>query len=84
MERARLLKTVRSVSKILWSLVLPSLLVASLAGCAHPMPGDLDPTFGANGKVITDLGGDGGISALAIQTDGEIVAAGNVSLRFSP
>ena len=59
-------------------------LVASLAGSAYPMPGDLDPAFGSGGKVITDLGGDGGISAMAIQPDGKIVAAGSVSLCFGP
>ena len=39
-------------------------------------PGDLDPSFSADGKQITDFGlGDGG-SAVAIQGDGKIVVAG--------
>jgi uncharacterized delta-60 repeat protein len=37
--------------------------------------GDLDPSFGAQGKVITPIGG-GSIYAVAIQPDGKIVAAG--------
>ena len=40
--------------------------------------GNLDPTFGDNGKVIKDLyGRDCSIEALAIQSDGDILAAGN-------
>jgi uncharacterized delta-60 repeat protein len=41
--------------------------------------GQLDPTFGAGGKVIAalDAGGDG-LSAIALQADGKIVAAGSV------
>jgi hypothetical protein len=40
-------------------------------------PGDLDPTFGAGGKVTTDFRGfyDGG-SAAVLQSDGKIVVAG--------
>ncbi|MCL4297442.1 MAG: hypothetical protein KJ077_17015 [Anaerolineae bacterium] len=40
-------------------------------------PGDLDPTFGNGGKVLTDLGGNNSsISAMVLQPDGKIVAAG--------
>ena len=41
--------------------------------------GQLDPTFGSGGKVIAalDAGGDG-LSAIALQPDGKIVAAGSV------
>ena len=41
--------------------------------------GTLDTTFGSAGKVLTDLGGSGSVdvaSAVAIQPDGKIVAAG--------
>ena len=41
--------------------------------------GSLDATFGANGKVTTDFGGDTNIAFdLGIQKDGKIVAAGYV------
>ncbi|MGI8788174.1 MAG: FG-GAP-like repeat-containing protein [Pyrinomonadaceae bacterium] len=41
------------------------------------MPGDLDTTFGTSGKVITPIGNSNdGISAVAVQTDGKIIAAG--------
>ncbi|MEJ7701193.1 MAG: delta-60 repeat domain-containing protein [Pyrinomonadaceae bacterium] len=43
--------------------------------------GTLDATFGSGGKVITDFGYPGyvpGLSGLALQADGKIVAAGTV------
>jgi len=44
---------------------------------AEAAPGDLDPTFSGDGKVLTDIaGGDDGASAMAIQPDGKIVTAG--------
>ncbi len=49
-------------------LVLPALTFAA--------PGDLDPTFGIGGKVITG-GGLNVAQAMAIQSDGKIVAAGS-------
>lgn len=46
---------------------------------AAPADGSLDTSFGANGKVITDFGGDDdGASAAAVQSDGKIVTAGYV------
>jgi uncharacterized delta-60 repeat protein len=39
--------------------------------------GRLDPTFGTNGKVTTDFGGDGFAFAVAVQADGRLVAAGS-------
>src|SRR5262245_56152180 len=39
--------------------------------------GDLDPTFGVGGIVITDFSGGGDYAfTLALQSDGKIVAAG--------
>ena len=38
--------------------------------------GSLDPTFGVGGKVTTVVGGYGLVFALAIQTDGKLVAGG--------
>lgn len=35
-----------------------------------------DPTFGGDGKVVTDFGGVDALSALAVQPDGALVAAG--------
>jgi uncharacterized delta-60 repeat protein len=45
--------------------------------------GHLDATFGVGGKVITDFGGaPAGASALALQPDGKLVAAGSASPGF--
>ena len=38
--------------------------------------GSLDPTFSGNGKQTTDFGGSDGARAVALQTDGKIVAVG--------
>ncbi len=53
-----------------------ALVTAVLPGAAVAAPGDLDPSFGSSGKVTTDFGGSDAASAVAIQTDGRIVAAG--------
>jgi uncharacterized delta-60 repeat protein len=42
--------------------------------------GQLDPSFGQGGKVLTDVGSSGYASALAIQRDGRIVAAGHANV----
>jgi uncharacterized delta-60 repeat protein len=44
-------------------------------------PGDLDRTFGVNGKVVTDFGGLEAVEDLAVQSDGKIVAVGTT---FNP
>jgi len=35
-----------------------------------------DPTFGTDGRVVTDMGGADALAALAVQPDGRLVAAG--------
>jgi uncharacterized delta-60 repeat protein len=40
-------------------------------------PGDLDPSFGGDGKVTTDVGGLDQADGVAIQRDGKIVVAGS-------
>jgi uncharacterized delta-60 repeat protein len=44
--------------------------------------GTLDPSFGHNGKVISDLGSYGGARAVAIQSDGKIIASGGGANAF--
>ncbi len=48
----------------------------SAASASHGGDGNLDPSFGAGGKVTTDFGASGFGRALAIQADGKLVAAG--------
>lgn len=44
---------------------------------AQNAAGDLDPSFGNGGKVVTDFSGnDDGASSVAIQPDGKIIVAG--------
>jgi uncharacterized delta-60 repeat protein len=50
--------------------------LAASAGVAHAAPGDLDPSFGGDGKTTIDYGGVDGAQAVAVQPDGRIVLAG--------
>lgn len=62
---------------------LPTQLTsASLALTRYTTTGQLDTSFGTNGIVITTVGQNNisSVSALAIQSDGKIVAAGNSAL----
>jgi uncharacterized delta-60 repeat protein len=43
--------------------------------------GNLDPTFGTNGKVLTDFGGLDMAYGMAVQPDGRIVVAGFSNVR---
>jgi uncharacterized delta-60 repeat protein len=52
--------------------VLALLLVPS----AQARPGALDPSFGTGGKVTTAISDSSGASALVLQPDGKLVAAG--------
>jgi uncharacterized delta-60 repeat protein len=54
-----------------------ALVAAALPVAAVAAPGALDPTFGTGGEVTTDFGGSDGAQAVAIQSDGKIVAAGS-------
>jgi uncharacterized delta-60 repeat protein len=65
--------TARFVAAAVVALTFPVLLPAAR--------GDLDPTFGAGGKVTTDFGGNETAWGLALQPDGKAVVAGT---RFDP
>ena len=55
-----------------------AIVLAVGAGGAQAAGGQLDRTFGSGGKVLTDIGTESSdyANAVAIQTDGKIVAAG--------
>lgn len=59
-----------------WLLAFPFALVAQAAD------GDLDSTFGGDGKVTTSFTDPAGANAVAIQSDGEIVAGGTAGGGF--
>jgi uncharacterized delta-60 repeat protein len=56
-------------------------LVTSLlaAAPAQATPGDLDPTFSGDGKVVTDFGGSDNGADIAVQPDGKIVVVGTAA-----
>jgi uncharacterized delta-60 repeat protein len=59
-------------------LLAACLLAALLAPAAQATPGALDASFGAGGKVTTEVGwANASASALVRQPDGKLVAAGN-------
>ena len=62
---------------ILSALRMTLLVAFLLPRPLHAAPGDLDPTFGGGGKVITDFGGDDTLFTLALQPDGKTVVAGS-------
>jgi uncharacterized delta-60 repeat protein len=53
-----------------------SRLLGSFALARYTAAGTLDVSFGGDGKVVTDFGGDAGAEAAALQPDGKIIAAG--------
>ncbi|MFG2642096.1 calcium-binding protein [Streptomyces sp. NPDC048370] len=52
-------------------------LVITLPGAATAAPGDLDPTFSGDGKVITDTSAVEDNRDVAVQADGKIVTLGS-------
>jgi uncharacterized delta-60 repeat protein len=57
-------------------------LFVALGGPAVALaaPGDLDPSFGTGGTVITSFGGSDVASAVVIQPDGKLVVAGRTNI----
>ncbi|MDX3751136.1 calcium-binding protein [Streptomyces sp. AK08-02] len=51
-------------------------LVLTLPGTAIAAPGDLDPTFSGDGKVLTNFADDDQARDVAVQPDGKIVSVG--------
>ncbi|HEY7098680.1 MAG TPA: delta-60 repeat domain-containing protein [Terriglobales bacterium] len=61
----------------LFSGLMLVLTIAGLSQSARAAAGDLDITFGNNGRVLSDFGNSSEIAyAMALQPDGKIVAAG--------
>src|SRR5438445_7680780 len=64
----------RTMTRKTLFVTLMSFLMAT--ACVYGAAGNLDPTFGAGGKVTTDFGGNEVAYAMALQSDGKIVVAG--------
>ena len=61
------------------SIVIATLLTISLSiSEASAAAGDLDLTFGTSGKVTTYFSGDDSAASIALQSNGNIVVAGNM------
>ena len=61
----------------LFSCLILVLIIAGFSQSARAAAGDLDTTFGRNGKVLSDFGNSSELAyAMALQPDGKIVAAG--------
>ena len=66
-------------------------LAVFLVGDAQPTayaqavisPGDLDTSFGTDGKVTTDFGASDRANAVAVQADGKIVVGGESNFNFA-
>jgi uncharacterized delta-60 repeat protein len=71
----RITRTGRSIAATFLALVV---LAAPVGAAPTRAPGDLDPTFGKEGLVTTELSSElDQINAIAVQTDGKIVAGGD-------
>jgi len=67
--------------KTIFTFLLCGLLITK----AYSQPGSLDNTFGTNGKVITPIGTSTDIArAIAVQSDGKIIAAGQSQNGTNP
>jgi uncharacterized delta-60 repeat protein len=52
-------------------------LVLTLPGTAAAAPGDLDPAFSGDGRVVTGFADDDRASDVAVQADGKVVSVGS-------
>lgn len=52
-------------------------LVLTLPGTAAAAPGDLDPGFSGDGKVVTGFADDDRANDVAVQSDGKVVSVGS-------
>lgn len=69
--------------KNIFRILLLNLLLCIGCISSFAAPGDLDTTFGNGGKVLTSFGDSGdSANAVAIQSDGKIVAVGTSALTF--
>jgi uncharacterized delta-60 repeat protein len=58
-----------------------SLTTLALAGVARGVPGDLDSSFGQDGRIALDSSGNEIANGVAIQPDGKIVVVGHTSVN---
>ena len=66
-------RRIKTLTAITFVVLAASLLATAPAQAA---PGELDASFGGDGRQTTDFGGSAGGAAVAIQSDGKIVVVG--------
>jgi uncharacterized delta-60 repeat protein len=66
----------RAIRSSVTAVIVAGVLIATVAVRASAASGDLDPSFGAGGRVTTAFPGGAAANAVAIQPDGRIVAVG--------
>jgi len=71
------------VNVLLAGLLSALLFILNFPQSVAATPGDLDPSFGSGGAVLTDFGNESTAFALALQPDGKIVAAGTYLVPLS-
>jgi uncharacterized delta-60 repeat protein len=71
------MRTRFTLSAVSITVLIAGIATAFSAG-AYAAAGDLDTSFGVNGKVTTDIGGVDQIIAMVVQPDGKLVAAGGI------
>ena len=73
----------QGIRRHVWRAASLALLLALVPAPARAAGGDLDPTFGDAGKVVTTYPNGAAANEVAIQPDGKIVIAGWVGGRFA-
>ena len=63
-------------SRVVLTVLCAAILIVGVVTVASALPGDLDPTFGTGGRVITDFGLAESGSDLILQPDGKLVMIG--------
>src|SRR5438045_3220511 len=77
MSLPRRREVARMLRKFVIGTLTGGLLMAAVAGSALAAGGDLDPSFGISGKVMTDFNNSTDIAdAVAVQADGKYVVVG--------
>ncbi|WP_369263366.1 calcium-binding protein [Streptomyces sp. R35] len=66
----------RGTLRVASALAAALALVLTAPGAALAAPGDLDPAFDHDGRVVTDFGGYDESRGMAVQADGKIVTVG--------
>jgi uncharacterized delta-60 repeat protein len=75
--RSQTTRRAHGIVRVFLAIVAMALLVSwNFPVDVEASAGELDPAFGSGGKVTTDMGGNEGARASALQPDGKLIVAG--------